>query len=132
AVGYSVFVRHNGGAPTLLAHTAAITETTKRLPEGTIEWWGVALFAACPPAQSQHRTFAIPVTSCSNRQPILMTPADGATGLTSSVHFSWSAVPRAASYKIWVSRGDNDQATVLTTTTANRTTVQMPSGDVDW
>lgn len=131
AVGYAVFIRHNSGSPTLLGETVN-SDLTRRLPEGSFEWWVVAFFAGCPPTQSAHRTFTIPATQCSTRQPILMTPADGATGLTPAVHFSWSAVPKATSYKIWAATDDDDQASVLTTTTTNRTTLQMPAGDVDW
>src|SRR5436190_982387 len=69
AVGYAVLIRHDGGAQTVLAETAS-TSLTRRLPEGNFEWWVVAFFAGCPPANSQHATFTIPVTSCSNRQPI--------------------------------------------------------------
>ncbi|HJT18661.1 MAG TPA: hypothetical protein VJ853_14795 [Thermoanaerobaculia bacterium] len=131
AVGYALIVQHDGGAATILAETTNTT-VTRRLPEGAFEWYVVAAFAGCPPAVSQHSTFSIPVTTCSTRQPILMTPADGATGLTSTVHFSWAAVPKATGYKIWAATDDDDQASVLTTTTTNKATLQMPSGDVDW
>ncbi|MDQ6800181.1 MAG: hypothetical protein M3041_05015, partial [Acidobacteriota bacterium] len=131
AVGYAVFFRHNGGSPTAIAETTA-TELTRRLPEGSFEWWVVALFAGCPPAESRHATFTIPTTSCSNRPPILMGPADGTTGLTSPVHMKWSAVPRATGYKVWAAGEDGGQASVLASTTTNSLTTTMPAGEVDW
>ena len=131
AVGYALLARHNNGSATILGQTTNTT-LTRRVPEGSFEWFVVAFFAACPPVESQHFTFSIPVTACSDRQPLLMTPADGATGLTSNVHFSWSAVPNATQYKIWAAPDDDDQASVLTTTTANKATLQMPAGAVDW
>ena len=130
AVDYVVFVRHNGGSPTPIAETS-FTDLTKRLPEGTFEWWVVAFFAGCPPVESAHATFAIPTTTCSNRQPILMNPPDGATSLTSPVHFAWAPVPKAKSYKLWASIDDQD-ASALATTTSNRITMAMPSGETDW
>ena len=131
AVDYTVFVRHNGGSPTAIADTTA-TDLTKRLPEGTFEWWVIAFFSSCPPVESRHATFTIPASTCSNRQPILMTPADGAKALGSRVNFSWAPVPKARSYKVWAAIDDQEDASVLTTTTTNKLTMSMPSGETDW
>ncbi|PYQ56939.1 MAG: hypothetical protein DMF58_19545, partial [Acidobacteria bacterium] len=130
AVGYAVFVRHNGGSPTLLTETTN-TDFMRRLPEGSFEWWVVAFFAGCPPAQSLHSTFTIPLSACSNRQPILMSPPDATTGLTSPVRLAWTAVPKATSYKVWAAV-DDDDASVLTTTTTNKASVAVPSGTTTW
>jgi hypothetical protein len=130
AVDYVVFIRHNGGAITPIGESTN-SDLTKRLPEGSFEWWVVAFFAGCPPVQSQHATFTIPPATCSNRAPILMGPIDGATGLTSPVHMTWAPVPKATGYKVWASIDDQDPSVVATTTT-NRVTATMPSGETDW
>jgi len=131
AVDYAVFLRHNGGPPIPIAETTS-TDLTRRLPEGSFEWWVVALFAGCPPVESRHTTFTIPTTTCSNRPPILMGPADGTTGLTSPVHMKWSAVPRATGYKVWAAGDDDESASVIGSTTTNSLTTTMPAGKVDW
>jgi hypothetical protein len=130
AVGYAVFVRHNNGAPTRIGETRD-TEVIRRLPEGTIEWWVIAFFAGCPAQESPHNTFAIPPTICDNRSPVLMSPADGASSLTSPIRLAWSGVPRAKSYKVWASIDDGGSS-VLAATTANSLTVVLPAGTVEW
>ncbi len=131
AIGYTVYVRHNDGAPTELADTTTRTAVTKAIPEGLTEWWVVALFNGCPPAESKHASFTIPLTSCDNPRPILFTPADDSTGLASPVHFEWSHIDNATKYKVWAAV-DDDDASVIGTTTANKLTGSVPSGTIHW
>ena len=131
AIGYAVFVRHNDGAPTELADTTTRTAVTKAIPEGQTEWWVVAFFNGCPPAESKHAIFTIPETNCDNPRPILFTPADNSTGLASPVHFEWSRIDNATKYKVWAAVDDED-ASVIGTTTVNKLTVGVPSGTIHW
>jgi hypothetical protein len=131
AIAYVVFVRHNDGSPTELAETTTRTAVTKAMPEGTSEWWVVAFFNGCPPAESKHASFAVTETTCDNVRPILFTPAEGATGLASPVHFEWSHIDNATSYKVWAAADDDDES-VIGTTTVNKLTVSVPSGTIHW
>ena len=131
AIGYGVFVRHEDGAPTSLAETTTRTVVTKAMPEGDSEWWVVAFFNGCPPTESKHSHFSVTETNCNNPRPILYTPAENATGLASPVHFEWSLIEKATSYKVWASV-DDDDASVIGTTTVPRLTVTMPSGTTQW
>lgn len=130
AVAYSVFIRHNGGAATRLSETLG-TDLTRQLPEGSFEWWVVAFFSGCPATESTHGTFAIPVGACNNRHPLNQSPVDGASALGNLVHFAWSQVPKAKSYKLWASI-DDQGASVIGATTADRLTVALPAGPVQW
>ncbi|HXH42100.1 MAG TPA: hypothetical protein VNN08_25980 [Thermoanaerobaculia bacterium] len=131
AIGYTVFVRHKDGAPTELASTTTRTAVTRAMPEGTSEWWVVAFFNGCPPAESLHAFFTIPETACDNPRPILFTPVDNSTGLASPVHFEWSRIANATQYKVWAAVDDDDPS-VIGTTTVNKLTVSVPSGTIHW
>jgi len=130
AVGYAVFLRYNGGSPTRVG-TTMLTSLTRRLPEGSFEWWVMAFFAGCPPQESAHATFATTASNCANRPPVLMAPSDGAAELTSPVHLAWSPVPRATAYKVWAAAGDDDPS-LLATTNVNKLTTLLPAGTISW
>ena len=130
AFGYQVFARYAGGAITLIGEARG-TEITRDLPEGSTEWWVKAFVPGCSPTVSAHSSFAVPVSNCSNRRPILMFPNDGATGLTSPVHLRWSPIRNAKSYKVWASI-DEEEPGLLGTTTDNTLTTTLPSGKISW
>ena len=130
AVAYGVFIRRDGGAPTRLSETLD-TDLTRQLPEGSYEWWVVAFFSGCPATESQHGTFTIPAGACNSRRPLNQSPVDGASGLGNLVRFAWSHVPNAKSYKCWASI-DDQGASVIGTTSADRLTVALPAGPVQW
>ena len=131
AVAYVVFVRHADGAPTRLAETLD-TQVTRHLPEGQVEWWVAALFQACPPAESKHSTFSIPIQdACDHRQPLLLAPAQGAASLVSPVTFAWTAVAKATAYRVWAGV-DGQDASVVGTTAQSRLTSSLPAGIVRW
>jgi hypothetical protein len=131
ALAYVLFVRNKDGAATAIAETSIRTAVTKEMPGGTTEWWVVAFFNGCPPAESTHFHFTVTETNCDNPRPILYTPADDATGLASPVHFEWSRIENASSYKVWAAAGD-DTESVIGTTTVPRLTVDVPSGIIHW
>jgi hypothetical protein len=131
AVGYIVVVRSKDGSPTELATTSTRTTVTKPVPEGLNQWWVVALFNGCPPVESKHQLFSVTETNCDNARPILYSPADGAFGLASPVRLEWSRVENATAYKVWAAFDDDDES-VIGTTTANKLTVSVPSGTIHW
>ena len=131
AIGYLILIRNKDGSPTALAETTTRTAVTKAVPEGSSEWWVVAFFNGCPPAESKHSFFSVAETSCDNPRPILYTPADESTGLASPIHFEWSRVENATSYKVWAAVDSEDES-VIGTTTINKLTVGVPSGTIHW
>jgi hypothetical protein len=130
AVAYSVFIRRDGGSPTRLSETLD-PGLIRPLPEGSYEWWVVAFFSGCPATESQHGTFTIPPGACNSRRPLNQSPIDGASGLGNLVRFAWSHVPNAKSYKCWASI-DDQGASVIGTTAADKLTVALPAGPVQW
>jgi hypothetical protein len=131
AVGYVIVIRNKDSAPTELAETTTRTAVTKAVSEGANEWWVVAFFNGCPPVESKHQFFTVTETACDDTRPILFAPAEGAAGLASPVHFEWSRVKNATSYKVWASVDDNDES-VIGTTTVNKLTIGISGGTIHW
>jgi hypothetical protein len=131
AVGYLVLIRSKDGSPTELAETTTRTAVTKAVSEGLNEWWVVAFFNGCPPAESKHQFFTVTETNCDDIRPILFAQAEGASALASPVHFEWSHVKNATEYKVWASVDDADES-VIGTTTVNKLTVSVPGGTIRW
>jgi len=131
AVGYLVVIRSKDGSPTELAETTTRTAVTKAVSEGPNEWWVVAFFNGCPPAESKHQFFSVTETACDDTRPIIFAPAEGAVGLASPVHFEWSHVKNATSYKVWAAVDDQDES-VIGTTAAHKLTVGVPGGTIHW
>jgi hypothetical protein len=125
AVRYLLVVKVGDGSPTPLGETAD-THLTRAVPAGSFEWWVVAFFASCPPAESRHGSFTVPAT-CDNRRPILLAPSAGPLPLSSPVLFSWTAVPRARGYKLWLSV-ENAQPSLVASTTDTQVSLPVPSG----
>ena len=130
AVGYQLFVRFAGGAPTRIGETTE-TELERNVPEGAFEWWVVAFFAGCPQTESTHFSFSIPTTGCDNRRSIIWSPAEGEQGLTSPVRLRWSRVPGARTYKVLASVSGGG-ASVIGTTAANEIVSTLPPGTITW
>ncbi|HEV7487884.1 MAG TPA: hypothetical protein VGQ65_19615 [Thermoanaerobaculia bacterium] len=131
AVGYLVVIRSKDSSPTELAETTTRTGVTKAVSEGQNEWWVVAFFNGCPPAESKHQFFTVTETNCDDIRPILFAPAEDASGLASPVHFEWSHVKNATEYKVWASVDDDDES-VIGTTTVNKLTIGVPGGTIRW
>jgi hypothetical protein len=131
AAGYLVVIRNKDSAPTALAETTTRTAVTKHVPEGQNEWWVVAFFNGCTPLESKHQFFTVTETACDDIRPILFAPSEGAAGLGSPVHFEWSNVKNATSYKVWAAVDEQDES-VIGTTTVNKLTVSVPGGTIHW
>ena len=131
AAGYLLVIRSKDGSPTALAETSTRTSVTKAVSEGLNEWWVVAFFNGCPPVESKHQFFTVTETACDDVRPILFAPAEGAAGLASPVHFEWSRVKDATEYKVWAAVDDEDES-VIGTTTVNKLTVSVPGGTIHW
>ena len=130
AINYAVFLRNDDGAATRIAETPQ-TEVTIEVPDDENEWWVVAFVNGCTPVESKHASFVVPENDCDGERPILFTPADNATGLTSPVRFEWSRIPDATGYKVWAAVDDQGES-VIGSTTNHQLTVDVPSGTIRW
>ena len=134
AVRYVVVVRTQDGSPVPVGDTTETT-LTRRMPFGANEWWVVAFFVGCNPAESAHARFVItPDQNCSNRSPILLQPTESsARAVYSPVTFAWSRVPGAIEYQIWVPQGSPAMApAMIASTTDNTAEVELDPGVYRW
>ena len=131
AVRYVVVARTSSGAQTAIGETA-LTQLQRDLPAGTIEWSVIALGAGCAPIISDRGKFTVASPAgCDSKRPVPLAPADDSVNVASPVHFAWTRVANAKSYRLFAAIDDNDP-TLITTTTTNETTVAMPSGRIRW
>ena len=132
ANGYRVWAGINGAELAPIGTTAAATTLHTTFSSGTVAWFVEALFNGCASSPSPQRTFTItPAASCDNAAPSLLAPANDATIGNSEVDFSWSSVPNAIGYELWLglNNGTPSPAGTTTATTLRRT---VGAGVVDW
>ncbi|MEA2163027.1 MAG: large repetitive protein [Thermoanaerobaculia bacterium] len=132
ANGYRVWAGINGAELAPIGTTAAATTLHTTFSSGTVAWFVEALFNGCASSPSPQRTFTItPAASCDNPAPSPLAPANDATIGNSEVDFSWSSVPNAIGYELWLAlnNGTPSPAGTTTTTTLRRT---VGAGVVDW
>jgi len=67
-----------------------------------------------------------PSPTCPSTPPSLLGPANGATGVTNPVAFSWTAVPTAIAYDLFVN------GSVAASTTSTSASVGLPAGSATW
>jgi hypothetical protein len=131
AVKYVLFAQLGDGAPTPIDSTES-THISRVVPPGRVQWWVLTFFSGCDPTESAHFTFEVPRPSdCDNGKPILLLPSDDAAAVFSPVHFSWTGVPDATGYNVWLARGTEDFSIVATTTSAE-TSVALDPGVYKW
>lgn len=98
ADAYQVWLRRDPDSPFRAALTRR-TEIDLELPEGAFGWRVDALVGGCGAVPSASSAFA--VERCRLRAPLLLAPAEGASGLGATVLFAWARVPGASSYRLW-------------------------------
>ncbi|MBV8517061.1 MAG: hypothetical protein JO197_06600 [Acidobacteria bacterium] len=126
ATSYQLFVAVGDGGFSLYGETSD-NSIERTLPTGNIKWFVVAKLAACPELRSAIGFFAvIDEVSCPDGTIALTAPAADAT-TSSPVHFAWSAVAGATSYRVWASSHDSVPA-IVARTSATETTVGLPAG----
>ena len=132
---YQLFIQHGNGARRLLTTTANTQYTTSDLEGGANTWSVTAIYSDCPDMTSADRTLNVEGgdTGCPSNpgKATLLTPANGATNLSSPVTFHWNAVPNATSYRVLASFG-NSAPFSLGTTTTTTLSADVPAGSGNW
>ncbi len=132
AVGYEVWLALDSGSPTLLDTTTA-TSLTHTVPAGTLQWFVRAIIDRCPSRDSATRTFTfVPPEACeTNQRPIAIEPLPDAR-LTSPAAFSWTAVPGAARYELFIGRGNATPSPAGNTTATQIHGIALQNGAHRW
>jgi len=128
ANGYELYVSLDNGSPVLIGTTPGVTSLTKEIGAGTLKWFVRALFNGCPPRDSQTFTFTYqPSAGCKDHvRPILSTPSEGSTAVTSPVSFEWSDTS-ASGYKLFINGELRDSVTQ-----PRRNGIQLANGAYEW
>jgi hypothetical protein len=132
ANGYRVWAGTNGDALAPIGTTAAATTLHATFSSGTVTWFVEALFNGCASSPSQQSSFTITAAqNCNNAAPTLLAPSNDATLGTSEIDFTWSSVPNAIGYELWLALNNGTPSPAGTTiaTTLRRT---VGAGVVDW
>jgi uncharacterized repeat protein (TIGR01451 family) len=132
ANGYRVWAATNGAALAPIGTTAAATTLHATFSSGTVTWFVEALFNGCASSPSQQSSFTITAAqNCNNAAPTPLAPSNDATLGTSEVDFTWSSVPNAIGYELWLALNNGTPSPAGTTiaTTLRRT---VGAGVVDW
>jgi hypothetical protein len=132
AISYELWVASTNNSPVLLGSTTE-TSIARTMPAGSFDWFVRTTVAGCAAADSpsRHFTFA-PPTSCSTQRPLTKLPVENARGLVSPVDLTWSAVPGAASYEVWLSFNHADPVLAATVSDPHLDRHGMPTGPVEW
>ncbi|HXH92047.1 MAG TPA: hypothetical protein VNN25_10740, partial [Thermoanaerobaculia bacterium] len=132
ANGYRVWAGVNGAVPAPIGTTATATTLHATFSSGAVVWFVEALFNGCASSPSAQATFTIPAAqNCNNAAPTPLAPSNDATLTNSEVDFSWSGVPNAIGYELWLAlnNGTPSPAGTTTATTLRRT---VGAGAVEW
>jgi hypothetical protein len=135
ATGYRLWVhRTDLQAPRLVTTTAATTYTADDLGSGRFDWWVVAVYDGCPDEPSNQRSFEIlddAECPANPAKPTLVSPAEGAAGLSSPLTFRWNRVAGALGYRV-IASFDGGEPLPLGSTTDDELTVDVPAGPGWW
>ena len=132
ANGYRVWAGVNGAVPAPIGTTANATTLHATFSSGAVVWFVEALFNGCASSPSAQATFTIPAAqNCNNAASSPLAPSNSATLSNSEVDFSWSSVPNAIGYELWLAlnNGTPSPAGTTSATTLRRT---VGAGTVEW
>jgi len=131
ATEYRLLVSIDGG-PMSARETTSSTEVVKTLEGSAVVWAIQALFPNCPPTTSAEARFTLAADGCSVNpgKAALVSPAAGATNLTSPVAFHWNSVPNATGYRLLVVLGADEL--VPTSTNSTNVSLDLPAGNGSW
>ena len=127
ATQYRVWAVFGSATTPMLLGTSTTTTLSAQLPQSIVQWYVEARFDNCPASFSARGSFTVASPTVCNGTPTrLLSPANNATNVSEPVTFTWSAVPGATVYRLFIA---GDLAGVTTDTTLTRLT---PAGTVTW
>ena len=126
AAGYVVHYRVGNGPVREAGSTTDATSLIAPVEPGVITWFVDALFAGCPATRSDEATFTVQQLAECEGTAIPTAPANGSTS-NATVTFTWTAVPAASGYRVWLQSGAAP-AEVLATTNGTSLTKTIAAG----
>jgi len=131
ADGYRLWVSIDG-APAEAVGTTDEPSLQTTIAHGVVDWWVELLYDGCGSTESQHFRFTIPrQQSCGSAVPQLLAPANGSNVTNAHVTFSWTSVPNAVQYELWLSVGSTTP-TLIGTTSSTSLTRSVAPGALEW
>jgi uncharacterized repeat protein (TIGR01451 family) len=133
AISYDLWIASSGGAAAI-ATTTQSTSATINLPSGPSTWFIAAHFPnGCPTmASAPPRDLSVAAsTNCSTTAPQLTGPSPNAT-VNSPVTFTWTAVPQAIGYRLWLAIDGGAIQDAVTTSGATSATIPLSGSSVVW
>ncbi|HEX7151747.1 MAG TPA: hypothetical protein VF618_09690 [Thermoanaerobaculia bacterium] len=131
ARGYRLWLSHDGQPFEDLVVTQQ-TSLQRALQQGRYTFYVEAIFDGCPPVASARLDFVIAgnENACTEEKPSLLTPAANASA-TSPVTFTWTAVARAISYRVFAQHNNGEPQLIGVTEDTSLTRV-LPPGTFVW
>jgi uncharacterized repeat protein (TIGR01451 family) len=129
ATSYEVWLE-NAGTSTLVGSTSSTTLAAS-VPSGASIWYVVArLGGGCEPLLSERRTFTVATsTNCGAHGSPQITAPQGGT-VSSPTTISWTAVPQAIGYRVWISVNGDGAQDIGSTDGAISLTANIPPGTI--
>jgi len=132
ATSYDLWIASSG-------NTAAIATTTQstsamiNLPSGPSTWFVTAHFNGdCPTLTSAPRDLTVAAAAnCTHPAPQLISPSQNAA-VNSPVTFSWTSVPQAVGYRLWLAIDGGPIQDAGATNGATSITVPLTGSSVSW
>ncbi|MBW3670894.1 MAG: hypothetical protein KY432_04400 [Acidobacteria bacterium] len=136
ASSYHVWVVSEGDStPRIAGNTILRPQLQAILPRGSsYEWWVETRYRNCPSTFSARALFSLPELGTCAPEPLpLDRPLTDSVLEPGFVHFSWSSLTGAVSYRLLVQqRGGIPEVLATTSEAVTRATVVLTSGDYDW
>ena len=131
ASGYRLWASIDN-APFTDLGTTTNTTLTRTISSGHVVYYVETLFDGCSSLESEHRSFDVPkAQNCGTQVAALLTPAEESTTSNANVTFSWTSVPNATTYEVWLSL-NNAAPTFLGSTAQTTLTKEVPAGALEW
>jgi large repetitive protein len=132
ATGYRLWASIDGSP---FANLGSTTSTTlhRTISSGHVLWFVETLFDGCGALESEHRAFDVAkAQNCGTAVAQLVAPAEDSTTNNGSVTFTWTSVPNAIGYEVWLALNNGPAAPIGSTNGATTLTKDVPAGALEW
>lgn len=130
ASSYEVYVAIGVDSFTEIAETR-LPVLSQTLPPGDVQWYVEAKLPGCNTLKSSTGRFTVTEGGVCTTVTVTPTlPANGSS-VVSPVAFTWTTLPGATAYRLWVALNGGAPALVARAT-ESRASVPLPSGAVEW